>query len=835
MHDVVLESIRAGGLAGVLGYLWVASRRRPKPAGWPRRLVLTGLAMVVFGSLLDVTDNFTSLDRYVVIGRTVTEAYLEEFVGYLGGGAVLTVGLLGWILAAAGAKDMGTSPDRLKEADAASRAGPPEQGRESAIDTLAQVQAARVAAETSNQELEAANRQLEQAMHRANEMAAEAARASAAKSDFLANMSHEVRTPLNGIVGTAELLGHTRLTGRQVRYVRTIRRSAGELTVLLNDVLDLSRIEAGKLEMVSEQFNLRTVAEDVAQLVAPTAGRKGVEVIVRHDADAPEWVSGDAGRIRQVLLNLLGNAVKFTEEGWVLLDVRCTERHDRRALFEMAVQDTGIGIAPDKLDAVFEKFAQADSSTTRRFGGSGLGLTISRRLVELMGGVIWVESRLGHGSTFRFTVPLDLADGASPAGARSAELESLEGLRVLIADDSPVTRRVLSEAVSQWKMAPSVAESGPACLDLLDQARRADQPFDLAVLDAAMPEPNGFDIAARITPEACPPGRTVIMLPAGSNGPEVDRADESRVAACLVKPVRQAELLEAVLVALGRRRATPGTPADGAGERSNRPIRILLAEDNPVNQEVAVELLETMGHTVVVAENGIEALALLESGPFDLAFIDMQMPKMSGLEAVAEIRRREGTTGRHMPLVAMTAHAMEGDRQRCLDAGMDDYVSKPISEARLREAMDRVLASAAPGCLAPDGADPSEPDRESVIDYPALLHRCMGKASTLKRVLGRFEPVASDLFEQIEQALAASRTEEAASLAHSLKGAAATISAEPLRAAAERMERLCLSGAEAAALSCLPELQLELRRCMEQVPHVLTRAEAASAPQVARV
>jgi len=844
MGNVVLESVRAVLLAGLLGYLWAAGRRRNDlpPGGW--RLILAGLGLLVFGGIVDVTDNFPALSVLVVVGDTAVCRWLSAGVGYLGGLGLLAWGLIRWVPALTNAARTRELMGELNVANAELQASNEslrrqtaelERSRESAERMLAEVEASRVAAEQSNRELESANQYLEAAMHRANEMAAQAARANAAKSDFLANMSHEIRTPVNGIVGTAELLGKTALTQQQARYVRTICRSAEALTTLVNDVLDLSKIEAGKLELVAEPFDLRAIADEVAQLVGTTARSKGLEVVVHCPPQTPDWVTGDAGRVRQILLNLAGNAVKFTDAGWVLIEVACSDRSADRAVFEVSVKDTGIGIAPEKLEVIFEKFTQADATTTRRFGGSGLGLTISRRLVERMGGVIWVESQPGAGSTFHFTVPLSLADPPALSAARRPGPGDLAGLRVLIADDNAANRQVLTETLTGWGMEAYVAEDGAAALELLRRARASGQAFDLAILDARMPGADGFDVAAAIRHDGAPAGATVMMLTSSDHGEEAARARELGISAYLVKPVRQAELFGAILAALGRARQDEGAAGPGAERTADRRLRVLLAEDNPVNLGVAVEMLRAMGHAVSVARTGREALAAVAAEEFDVAFMDVQMPEMGGLEAVAEIRRQEQGAGRHLPVVAMTAHAMQGDADRCLEAGMDAYLSKPISEGRVREALGRVVPGLAGGPPGRSGPDPAaSPDAAAAslgaappIDADALLRRCMGKAATFRRALEQFGGVSRELLDRIRQALEAGQTEQAAEHAHSLKGAAATISADPLSAAARTVERLAGSGADGAAWSGLAQLEEELYRCLDAIPQALSRAPDA--------
>ena len=869
MDDLVLESIRAIALLGFVGNLWKAGRSRPdlsRKRGW--RLILAGFALLLFGCVVGMTNDFGSLSRFFVIGDTEMQAVLEKLVGYLGGFTLLAAGLVRWLPALRSENETRRLNERLSQVngelkaanerlkvqaldltestDEACRANRKlarlaselDAAQTAAMRMVDEVKKSRAAVQATNRKLEESNRQLEDAARQAQQMTVEAERANAAKSEFLANMSHEIRTPINGIVGMIDVMNRTSLTPQQGRYLDTVSRSADALMTLLNDILDLSKIEAGKLDLLAEPFDLLRVAEEVAQLVGSAAKGKGVEVIVHYAPDAPRWLAGDEGRLRQVLVNLAGNAVKFTESGSVLIDVSCGEKNPDKALLEVAVQDTGIGIPDDKIESIFDKFSQADASTTRKFGGTGLGLTISQRLVEMMGGVIWVDSEVGEGSTFRFTVPLELAPGEAPGQPSRAQQDDLEGKRVLVVDDNAVNRQILAEQTSGWKMLPTAADSGDAAMRIIEETRQSGGRFDLVILDARMPEMDGFALAERIGADAHTVGRTVMMLSSSDHGSEAARAREAGIVSYLVKPLRQADLLDAILVALGKTEEQPSTEATEDARRAGRQnLRILLAEDNPVNRDVAVELLKIFGHTVEVANNGREAVDAVQAREFDLVLMDIQMPVMGGFEALAEIRKWEQTAGRHLPVVAMTAHAMKGDRQRCLDEGMDDYISKPIGEAKIQRAIERVfapdLAVAPPAETPAPPADPpsAPPDARAVLDYEALLNRCMGKTSILARVLGRFEPSARQIVQQIADALADSQCEQAGRLAHSLKGAAATISAEPLRAAALEMERLGKIGADAAALSHLPRLQAELERCLSHIPQTLARPQEDPAPQ----
>ncbi|MFN0121433.1 MAG: response regulator [Blastocatellia bacterium] len=670
-----------------------------------------------------------------------------------------------------------------------------------------------------------ARREAETGLVRARD---EAEAANRAKSEFLANISHELRTPMNGILGMTELTLDTPLTAEQHDYLKTVQECAESLLALLNDILDLSRIEAGKLEMEWINFDLHDCLETSIRPLVLRAHDKGLEIVCDTRPDVPVYIVGDPGRLRQIIINLVGNAIKFTETGEIVLGVELLEEDKNSALLHFSVRDTGIGIPPDKQHAIFNAFTQADGSVTRRYGGTGLGLAITRQLVGLMEGQMWLESEPGKGSAFHFSAPFKKGAAVLLEKATVAPPEALYGREVLIVDDNSTNRRLLVEIMTSFGMRPVTATSGEEALSMIATALSDGREFALYLLDMQMPGMDGFTLTQRIIEiPRCAKARIIILTSSGQRG-DAAKCGELGIAGYLPKPLRQNDLLGVILMAMEDKRA-PDAEAPLITRHTLREIRrrlhVLLAEDNPVNQKLATRLLEKWGYSVTLVENGREAVRKYEQGNYDVVLMDVQMPEMDGLQATGHIRRIEQERGTHTPIIAMTAHAMKGDREKCLSAGMDEYISKPIRHELLSQMLERFFREKN-GWETPLEPLPAEPPRmaqgmaqardakdakdedvmeDVMIDLSAALRRAGNDEELLRELAEMFVAEYSERITAIRAAIEARDYAALAGAAHKMKGSIGVFAAGEAFAAAQSLE----NGARAAGAP-------ELARAWEQ-------------------
>ncbi len=670
--------------------------------------------------------------------------------------------------------------------------------------------------------------ELEREISQRKKAEAAADKANSAKGEFLANMSHEIRTPMNGIIGMTELAMETDLNLEQRRYLETVRTSGEALLSIINDILDFSKIEAQKMELEDFDFQLREDLGDCMELLSFRAHAKNLELACHVQPEIPDAIIGDPGRLRQIMVNLIGNAIKFTDTGEIVVRVGLEEQTDDEVTLKFAVNDTGVGIPKEKQGRMFQAFEQADTSTTREYGGTGLGLAISKQLVELMHGQIGIESEAGVGTTFHFTARFKIQKNPKK---RVKSSEFLQDMDVLIVDDNETNCFILREQVTLWGMNPTVADSVDDAIVALERAAHSGRPIKLLLTDMFMPRRNGFELIEWVRSREDLGALDIMILSSGPTPEHRARAEQLNVRSYLTKPVRQSSLFDAIADIFGPKEEFAQAPtATAEPAESDRSLKLLLAEDNPVNQITASTMLGKMGHTVVVANNGREAIEKLAQEDFDIVLMDVQMPEMDGMAATAAVRESEQGSGKHIPIVAMTAHAMKGDKERCLEGGMDEYISKPIRKKEVKRVLnvvvDRFLSVGPTEETGNEESSMSDSDatEAEVLDAEGLLDELDEDVELLEQMFEIFVRDSKERMPKIREAIEKGDCDTLNAEAHALKGGVGNFFARASFEAAYELEKMGSNGDSTGAEAVFARLERELERLREALEKLIREA-----------